>query len=134
VSLLAAALHLSFWSALDWPRALAGLPGDQAATVQTLNATLAYVRVAFAYVSLVHAGEMLAPGLGRMTCTGLAFFWALRAATGVLFYGFSPVEVLLYLAVAALYAVPLIGSGAGLGADGRASPEARRRPRGGPLV
>ena len=41
MSLLFLISHVQFWLAFDWARSLTLLPGDGAAIVQTLNATVA---------------------------------------------------------------------------------------------
>lgn len=106
ISLLFFILHVQFWQALDWPRSLALLPGDGAAIVQTLNATVAVTMLVFAYISLFRARALLTPGLGRALSLAIALFWVARAVSGAVFFGFNPVEAFVFLAVAALYAVP----------------------------
>ena len=63
----------------------------------------------FAYVSLFRARALLTPGLGRALSLAIALFWVARAVSGAVFFGFNPVEALVFLAVGALYAVPQFG-------------------------
>ncbi len=119
ISLLFFVLHIQFWSAFDWPGSLTVLPGDGAAIVQTLNVTVAVTMLLFAYVSLFRARALLTPGLGRALSLAIALFWVARAVSGTVFFGFSLVEVFTFLVVAALYAVPQLGSRAPANAEGR---------------
>jgi hypothetical protein len=106
ISLLFGVMHVLFWQTLDWPRSLDVLTADTAGIVQTLNASIAATMLVFAFVSLFHARELLTPGLGRNLSLAIALFWVARAAAGVAFFGYSPDGLLVFLAVAALYAAP----------------------------
>lgn len=108
ISLLFGVMHLLFWQTLDWPRTLDVLTADMAGILQTLNASIAATMLVFAFVSLFHARELLTPGLGRNLSLAIALFWVARAAAGVAFFGYSQDGLLLFLAVAALYAAPQI--------------------------
>lgn len=110
ISLLFFLLHVAFWQMLDWPRTLAVLPADGAGIVQTLNATVAATMLVFGYVSLFRARALLTPGLGRALSFAIALFWVVRAVSGAVFFGFSPDGVLTFLAMAALYALPQLGT------------------------
>ena len=108
ISLLFGVMHLLFWQTLDWPHSLNVLTADMAAIVQTLNASIAATMLVFAFVSLFHAHDLLAPGLGRNLSLAIALFWVARAAAGVAFFGYSPDGLLMFLAIAVLYAAPHI--------------------------
>ena len=109
ISLLFFILHVQFWPALDWPRSLTVLPADDAGIVQTLNATVALTMLLFGYFSLFRARALITPGLGRALSLAIALFWVARAVSGTVFFGFSLVEVVIFVAVAALYAAPQLG-------------------------
>ncbi len=111
VSFLLGINHLLFWPALDWPRSLAVLPADGAGIVQALNASITATMFVFAFVSLTYPRELHGPGLGRGLSIAIALFWVARAAEDVLFFGFSPFGVAIFLAIGALYGVPLVLAG-----------------------
>ena len=111
ISLLLGLNHLVYWLAPGWTESLAVLPDDGAGIVQSLNASIAATMFVFAFVSLFHARALHEPGLGRALSVGIALFWVARAAEDVLFFGFSPAGVAIFLAIAALYAVPLAIAG-----------------------
>ena len=100
--------HLMFWKIFDWKSDLRGLSFLNRAIMQVLNLSLTFAFFIFAYVSLLHAPELLSTPLGRALLVLIALFWLARAAMQVLFFKLrhwgSWVFLLVFLAGAAIYA------------------------------
>ena len=107
-----AVFHLFFWKLFRWRSELAKLSSLNRAVVQVLNLCLTFVFVVFAYISLVHASELVASELGRSLLLLIAAFWYLRAVEQIFFFGLrkplSVVFLVLFLAGGSLYATALL--------------------------
>jgi len=112
VNLLFVAFHLSFWKLFNWGQSLSSLSPGNRAVMQVLNIHTAYVLAVFFVLSLVFPDEMSTTKLGRTIGISIAGFWILRAVNQAVFWnmasGASWVILLVCLAVAALYLIPLI--------------------------
>jgi len=91
--------HLSFWKLFRWKTELAKLTSLNRAIVQVLNLCLTAVFAMLAYISLVHAGELLSTDLGRTLVVLIAAFWYLRAIEQVVFFGLRrPLSIAFFVA------------------------------------
>jgi hypothetical protein len=108
INLLFVAYHLLS----AWQAGLISLLSDYRAVMQVLNIHIAYVLAVFFVLSLVFANEISTTKLGRTISISIAGYWILRALNQAVFWdissGTSWVILLVCLAVAALYLVPLI--------------------------
>ena len=107
-----AVFHLLFWKLFRWKTELAKLTALNRAVVQVLNLCLTFVFVVFAYISLVHASELVTSELGRSLLLLIAAFWYLRAVEQIFFFGLrkplSVVFLVLFLVGGSLYATALL--------------------------
>ncbi len=109
---LMAAFHATFPWLFRWDATLACLANGERAIVYTFQWAMVAVLCLFAYASLFHWRDLTATGLGRALAFTIALVWLLRAFSEVAYYGIgvdgSPVRLALFLAIAALYGVPLV--------------------------
>ncbi len=102
--------HILFWRLFDWNNDLQSLSFINRATMQVLNISLMFAFIIFAYVSLVHTGDLLTSSLGRSLLLLMALFWLARTIQQIIFYKLhhraSWAFLLLFLAGAILYAIP----------------------------
>jgi hypothetical protein len=108
INLLFVAYHLLS----NWQPGLASLLPDYRAVMQVLNIHIAYVLAMFFVLSFFFSNEMSTTKLGRTISISIASYWILRAVNQAVFWGMSSgsswVILLVCLAVAALYLIPLI--------------------------
>ena len=108
------AFHLFVWRLFEWKHDLASLSFVNRQVMQILNLCLTFTFLVFAYVSLLHAPELLAAGLGRALLGLIALFWLLRALMQVYFFGLknsvSVTFFVTFLVGAALYAYPWLAA------------------------
>jgi len=93
-----AVFHLFFWKLFRWNTELAKLTSLNRAVMQILNLCLTFVFVMVAYISLVHARELLTTALGQALLLLIAAFWYLRAIEQIWFFGLKkPLSLLFFL-------------------------------------
>lgn len=98
--------HCFFWRLFNWKSQLKRLSEVNSGVMQVLNLCLSFVFLLFAAISLLHADELLNPGLGRSLLAGIGIFWILRLIEQPVFFGFSRISnvfSLLFAATAACY-------------------------------
>ena len=107
-----ALFHAGFPWSFDWNDQLAGLSGDNEATVWQMWAQGTYVLVVFAYLSFVHRHALLESRIGRAVAAAIAIFYFGRALTEAVFGDIatsgSVTLAVICVAVGLLYAVPLV--------------------------
>ena len=110
-NLALAVFHLLFWKLFNWKQDLATLTPSNRAVVQILNLCLTFVFLVFAYISFLHANELLHSKLGRSLLALIAIFWFLRAIEQIIFFGLrrkaSIAFLILFLIGTGLYSIPL---------------------------
>ena len=110
LNLIFGLLHLSLGKALNWSETLSCLSLDNQATVYTLNTHLAFICLAFAYLSLFQRKDLLTTRIGQAVTAAIGLFWILRAVNQVVFYGVSapdtPFWVIVCLVVSSIYLIP----------------------------
>ena len=110
-NLALAVFHLLFWKLFNWKQDLATLTPLNRAVVQILNLCLTFVFLVFAYISFLHANELLHSKLGRLLLALIAIFWFLRAIEQIIFFGLrrkaSIAFLILFLIGTGLYSIPL---------------------------
>ncbi len=113
-SVLAALLHVMFQRQFALDSNVQALTSGNQAVLYTLNACVAYVMLAFAYVSFFHWHGLLSAPVGRVWVVVMALFWFVRAAAEPVFSGVVPafpvVAVLIYVLPGLSYVVPLIAA------------------------
>ena len=106
-----AGFHISFPRIFKWETALAPLEFVQAGIVRIMNLCLAFGFLALAYLSLVHGGLLLQPGLGRIIVALTGLFWVFRFILQVMYFKLShPTSAVLsvfFVLTALCYAYPL---------------------------
>ena len=109
-----AVFHAFFWKLFNWNRDLAKLAPVNRAIVPTMNVFLIVVFLIISYVSVFHASEMVATGLGRSLLALVAILWLVRAVEQVIFFTLKrPASIGLlvaFLAGAAIYATALLAA------------------------
>ena len=107
-----ALFHMLFWKVFRWKRTLAGLNRINRAVMQILNLCLTFVFLIFAYLLIVHSGELLLTSLGRSLLMLISVFWFLRAVEQVVFFGLrsklSVAFLLVFLSGALVHLYPLV--------------------------
>jgi hypothetical protein len=113
INLVFALFHVALGQALGAQGVLSCLSPDNRATVYTLNFSVAFTCLAFAYLSLFHWKEMLGRKMGTAVLAVIGAFWVLRAVNQVVFYGLSasdtPLWTVVCLLISLLYVVPIFG-------------------------
>ena len=108
-----AVFHLGFPRIFKWETALGPLDFVQAGIMRIMNLCLVFVFFAFAYLSLVHGGLLLAPGLGRIVISLIAVFWIFRLALQLVYFKLKhPASALLsvfFILTSLCYAYPFLG-------------------------
>lgn len=108
-----AVFHLFFWRIFHWKEDLASLTRINRAIVQILNLCLTFLFFVVAYVSFVHAAELISTPLGRTILASIALFWTLRLILQFVFFGARHKVSILFIVVfaigAALYLLPWMG-------------------------
>ena len=109
-----AIFHLLFWRIFHRKKDLASLTHVNRAVMQILNLCLTFLVLAMAYMSFVHASELISTPLGRTIAALIALFWMLRLILQVIFFNarhrVSILFILLFLIGASLYIPPLFWS------------------------
>ena len=104
--------HVFFWKLFDWNEDLKKVSQINKGVMQVLNLCLMVVFLIFGYVSIFHADEMLATGLGNALLGGIAALWFLRAIQQIIFFGLKSGLSITFFAIfllgSALYMVPLM--------------------------
>ena len=104
--------HLFFWKLFNWKRDLESLTQVNKAIMQVLNLCLMLVFLIFAYISIFHADELLAKGLGKSMLIGMIAFGVFRAIEQVIFFDLKHIRSKAVLFVALLgttiYLIPFI--------------------------
>lgn len=107
-----AAFHLLFWKLFKWPEDLKSLGFVNRQIIQILNLRLTYIFLLLAYLSLVHAKELLSTSLGKTLLVGISIFWFMRAAEQVFFFGVKhPASLgvfVAFLAGGVIYGLPAV--------------------------
>ena len=102
--------HLLFPRVFDWPESLASLDVINRAVMKVMNLCLVFGFFAVGYLSLVHGGMLLVPGLGRIILSLTGLFWIFRFLLQLIFFKPGhPVSILLsvfFLLTAATYVYP----------------------------
>ncbi|MDX1502788.1 MAG: hypothetical protein R3325_10535 [Thermoanaerobaculia bacterium] len=110
--LLFALFHLFFHRLFDWDEELSRLGPLNRAIVPVLNLSLTCALAIFAVLSLAFAPDLATTGLGTVFLLLVALFWLARAIEQAVFFKLrrwvSRAFFALFLAGAALYALPLI--------------------------
>jgi len=110
-----AIFHLFFWRLFRWKSELAKLSSINRNVMQILNLRITYLALVFSYLSFALPEDLLSTTLGRTMLGAIALFWAMRAVEQVWFFGvrsrLSNAFVAVFLAGAALYAIPLLPAG-----------------------
>jgi hypothetical protein len=108
-----AIFHLFFWRIFHWKKDLASLTRINRAIVQILNLCLTFFFFVMAYISFVHASELMSTALGRTILATIALFWILRLILQVTYFGarhrISILFIVIFLVGAALYLLPWMG-------------------------
>ncbi|GMV34313.1 MAG: hypothetical protein DCC59_12075 [Chloroflexi bacterium] len=109
-----AIFHVFFWRIFHWKKDLAALTRINRAVVQILNLCLTFLFIVMAYVSFVHASELISSPLGRTILASIALFWILRLILQFVFFGARHRVSILFIAIfaigASLYLLPSIWS------------------------
>lgn len=109
-----AIFHLFFWRIFHWKKDLAALTRINRAVVQILNLCLTFLFIVMAYVSFVHASELISSPLGRTILASIALFWILRLILQFVFFGARHRVSILFIAIfaigASLYLIPFFWS------------------------
>ncbi len=107
-----AAFHLGFPRLFKWESALASLDMVQSGIMRIMNLCLVFVFLALAYLSLVHASLLLAPGLGRIILSLTAVFWLFRLVLQLVYFKLGhPASAALsvfFILTMACYAYPFL--------------------------
>lgn len=91
--------------------ALVSLSPNIQATVSTLNITVAFTLLIFAYLDIFQWRDLLTTRLGNTTAIAIALFWFLRGVSQVVFYGLTVAGVPLIslsLVFGLLHLIPVI--------------------------
>ena len=113
INLVFALFHVALGQALGGQDVSGCLSLDNRATVYTLNFSVAFTCLTFAYLSLFHRKVMLGMPIGTAILAVIGAFWVLRAINQVVFYGLSasdtPLWTVVSLLISLLYVVPIFG-------------------------
>lgn len=109
-----AVFHLFFWRIFHWKEDLPSLTRINRAVMQILNLCLTFLFFIMAYVSFVHASELISSPLGRTILASIALFWVLRLILQLVFFGARHRVSMLFIVVFAvgvsLYLIPFFWS------------------------
>ena len=107
-----AGFPIMFLKKFGWENELSKLTRINRAVMQVLNLCLTFCFVFFGYISVFHAGEMIASRIGQKMLLFIALFWLVRAVEQVVFFDFKrPMSIamtVLFLFGFCLYAYPLV--------------------------
>ena len=102
--------HLMFWRIFDWREDLRSVSFLNRAIMPVLNISLTFVFCIFAYISLMHSGELLTSQRGKSLLMFMAVFWFIRAVLQVIYFKlkhWGSVAFLAYfIAGTVLYGIP----------------------------
>ena len=102
--------HLMFWRLFNWKDDLKTLSFINKSIFQVLNICLSLVFGLFAYISIVHADELLTTTLGHTLLRFITFFWIARGIQQILFFKLrhwsSWVFTIIFILGAVLYGIP----------------------------
>jgi hypothetical protein len=102
--------HILFWRLFKWPETLASLNNINRSTIQVLNLSITFIFVIFAYISFVHADELLGTELGKSVLILISMLWLFRAVLQVVFYDIShkaSIGLTIYFIIGSiLYGIP----------------------------
>ena len=108
-----ALFHLGFPRIFKWETTLATTDKVQSRIMRIMNLCLVFAFFAAAYLSLVHGGLLLAPGLGRIVISLIAVFWIFRLALQLVYFKIThPASALLsvfFILTSLCYAYPFLG-------------------------
>jgi hypothetical protein len=104
--------HLLFWRLFRWKEDLTSLTAINRSIIQILNLCLTFMFLLMAYISIIHATEMVLAPLGKTLSVAFALFWFLRMVEQVVFFGIkNRVSLLLtvaFLAGGIIYLLPVL--------------------------
>ena len=104
--------HLMFWRLFRWKEDLASLTRINRAIMQVINLCLTFVFLAFAYISLFYATELLSTSLGKTLLVLIFIFWILRAVEQIVFFGLrkkiSVTLLVVFVFGALIYLLPVL--------------------------
>jgi hypothetical protein len=107
--------HLLFPKVFGWSKSLASLDPLNQGVMKIMNLCLVFGFLSLSYLSLVHGGMLLAPGLGRIIISLTGLFWVFRFVLQLVFFKPGhPVSILLsvfFLLTAAAYLYPFWAGG-----------------------
>jgi hypothetical protein len=92
-----AILHVSFWKLGNWTEELAKLTSDNSGIVQMLNTGSIYMLLFAAFMSFYLAPKEKFPFVEKALIIFIAGYYLLRIAFAVPFFGFSVVEVVIWM-------------------------------------
>lgn len=99
--------HVFFWQLFQWKTELALLTYENSFIMQGLNLCLIFVFFVVAYLSLVHANEIMTTKLGKSMLVSVSLFWLVRMIVGIFFGGISDPFNLICLLAIIVYILPL---------------------------
>ena len=106
--------HLLFWRIFNWNEDLRRLSFLNRAIMQVMNLSLVVVFAMFAYLSLIHHGQLLSTTLGRAVLLSISVFFFLRALLQVVFFRLqhwgSVAFLVFFIAGGILYGIPAISA------------------------
>jgi hypothetical protein len=110
-----ALFHLLLWKIFDWKNSLRSLSHQQRSIMYIANIMIAYMLLAFAYVSIAQRSILISSSLGAAVLCGIGVFWLIRAALQA-FFGFREKEavrrsmaiIITCIIMALLYLAPLL--------------------------
>jgi uncharacterized protein DUF3995 len=109
INLLFVLFHVAMVTPIE--AALASLSPDIRATVSTINISMAFTLLIFAYLSIFRWRDLLTTRLGHIMAIAISLFWFLRAINQVVFYGSTASGMPLMglcLAIALLHLIPVL--------------------------
>ena len=102
--------HVLFWKIFRWDKELRKLNHLNRAIMQVLNISLTFVFAIIAYVSFVHASDLLSTTIGRTFLGAIALLWLFRAIQQIVFFKLehwvSWAFLVFFLAGAVIYGIP----------------------------
>ena len=105
-----ALFHLGFPRIFKWDKALAPLDLVQSGIMRIMNLCLAFIFASWGYLSIVHGGMLVQPGLGRIIISLIAAFWIFRFILQLVYFKLShPASLVLsgfFILTAICYAYP----------------------------
>ncbi|MFH1623812.1 MAG: hypothetical protein ABID54_01485 [Pseudomonadota bacterium] len=91
---------------------MASLSRINRAITQIMNLCLTFVFLAFAYISLFHATELLTTSLGKTLLVLISAFWTLRAIEQIIFFSLrkkiSVTLLIVFVFGALIYLFPVL--------------------------